>query len=199
MKSASEHLASDLLIAFARALTHKIRTPLSVLSNDLFYFRSVLDAEEVEGSLVKAQSIADLLTSLSRFDRSSEQEHFNISELLLEFGPLPPCMRTGDREEFRLLIATIPEALREAGIVDIRPSIQDSGTTISLIYTCSLTASLKALPQLSQYCSLTELLFYGMGCDATLAPFIDALMLKYQAQISIHRANVVTITFSFES
>ena len=52
----------DLINAFTRALSHRIRTPLSVISNDLFCFQSRLGQEECSRSVARCRDIASVLT-----------------------------------------------------------------------------------------------------------------------------------------
>lgn len=53
------------LAGLMRALSHKIRTPLSVISNDLSFFKSCLPTEDVDRSLQKVKVIGDILRSAS--------------------------------------------------------------------------------------------------------------------------------------
>jgi hypothetical protein len=50
-----------LLTALARHLNHEVRTPLAVLSNDLFYFSDRLPKEDSERALRKCSEIAAIL------------------------------------------------------------------------------------------------------------------------------------------
>lgn len=51
----------QLVSALARALSHQIRTPLSIISNDLFFFQSLIDPQECRRSLEKTRCIAGIL------------------------------------------------------------------------------------------------------------------------------------------
>lgn len=56
----------DLLSAFLRALSHKIRTPLSVISNDLTYFQTLVPNEDFSRAIGKVQDISEILRSFSQ-------------------------------------------------------------------------------------------------------------------------------------
>jgi hypothetical protein len=51
--------------ALVRALSHRIRTPLSVVSNELNVYRSLLPGEDVARLIARCQSISELLRSVT--------------------------------------------------------------------------------------------------------------------------------------
>lgn len=53
-----------LMTQLLRVLSHKMRTPLSVISNDLQYLASIHPDAEVERSLGKVKTISDLLSAV---------------------------------------------------------------------------------------------------------------------------------------
>lgn len=57
-------LNSQILRALTRALAHKLRSPLSVVSNDLQFLKSKLPDAEIERSQRKLKEISDILEKL---------------------------------------------------------------------------------------------------------------------------------------
>jgi len=55
----------SLMSAFTRALNHSLRTPLSIISNDLFVFRGLLPPDETSRSEQRCKQISNILHELT--------------------------------------------------------------------------------------------------------------------------------------
>lgn len=68
---------------FCSGLSHSLRTPLSVLKNDLLYFEKKLGAQEVERSKRRCQELVDTIDSLLSLS-TFEPEEVPVTEVLGE-------------------------------------------------------------------------------------------------------------------
>jgi len=62
----NNELPFRMLACLCRALAHKIRTPLSVISNDLSYLQTIVPKEECQRGLESVRAIAHVLKSFSQ-------------------------------------------------------------------------------------------------------------------------------------
>lgn len=69
--------------ALIRALSHKIRTPLSVISNDLSYLKTLLPNEDIDRDLSKVKLISELLRDCTESLSIKEKESIISPEQLL--------------------------------------------------------------------------------------------------------------------
>ncbi len=69
-----------------RALTHRIRGDLSVITNDLAYLSAVVDPSELERPRARCGQIATTLAALSALSKSSGQESIALREVLTLFN-----------------------------------------------------------------------------------------------------------------
>ena len=79
-----------LLRAFTQSLAHRVRTPLSVISNDFSYFKSLIDPEECERGLRRVKEISTILDEVSApFELNLDDEDYvltSMAQLLSQTG-----------------------------------------------------------------------------------------------------------------
>ena len=81
----SDALPLALISRFIRGLTHRLRTSLSVISNDLSYFKTLLPAEECERSQLRCREVAAALKDISACSSQALKfEEISIDRLLSE-------------------------------------------------------------------------------------------------------------------
>ena len=110
-----------LLSALLRALAHKIRTPLSVISNDLNFIKSTGFEVECARDLVKVKQISDLLRRCtSSVLQSATSNSLTITEICecitavqLRSSDSDPKIRIRlDPQQLNIVLDLIAESLR---------------------------------------------------------------------------------------
>lgn len=181
------------LSALCRALTHKLRTPLSTISNELYYLQSLLPPDQCTRAHERVRVIADIVSFSDQFTRHPlVAEPCTLDELVHEaFGIAPASGATVVAP--RALLNLALRALRESLELACEPKFE-----VSLSNTPCLT--LRAIPQPrvhsllagQTFTSLTSLLSDSLDIDSLYPPFIDAALWASGAEIEIS----VTATFS---
>jgi hypothetical protein len=112
--SADDSRPFELVGTLAEALSHLIRTPLSVISNDLHYFAGRIPAEELERSNEKCRRIAESLSSVALLGRTPlEFRAIDLGSLLAGvlkeslIGFVPRAVIRGDHERLAVLLRII--------------------------------------------------------------------------------------------
>lgn len=82
----------ELLKAYSRSLFHKVRTPLSVVSNDLFYLKNEFPAGDLERPIRKSELIGNLLKEKEKHFSNPLPVDCDIYEIFRmgEIGKVPP-------------------------------------------------------------------------------------------------------------
>lgn len=76
--------AAELVTALLQALAHKIRTPLSVISNDLNYFATLIDPDECSRSKRRCHEIDQILRDVVTCSKAASQRPNCTASVLLE-------------------------------------------------------------------------------------------------------------------
>lgn len=176
-----------------RALAHQLRTPLAVVSNDLFYFQTLLPENECERSQQRCRQISELVQSVC--------EPF-ASPLSLEKVLLTPLLRKvfsreidssinltedvfvlGDQQrlefaftELRNLRLQYPEPEES-----IRIKLEPEGTK----YVLSIQGQRCLSPQV-RYNSLGEFFYDGLGIDLISPGIIDLIFAAHGFAVAAH-------------
>lgn len=73
----------ELMTSLVRVLSHQIRTPLSVISNDLTYFKSLISPDECQRGIDKCRQISDFFKPAEQLLAiSDEQARFDLSDVV---------------------------------------------------------------------------------------------------------------------
>jgi len=169
------------LSAFARALVHRLRTPLSVISNDLQYLRSLIPADEPFAAPERCRQVSDLLgDALALLERPPVLTTLPLRRLVTGLGLAEAPARSIRGDEVLL-----PRAFRltremlgriggeEASPVEVTLSV--AGESVAVRFTARLPALLAPL-RVGHLSSLTELCCHMLDLDSYEAPAIDAVI-----------------------
>ena len=175
-----------LLAAFSRALAHKIRTPLSVISNEL----SCLAAESPEGATtatVRAREIAEILKSACRITSAKVAiERITLASVIED--------RASELHSITLradpaLLKTAFDALRcvfrrygdgECSVAVVANSLSEG--LVRLVFSGPWSADIAPHESFS---SLSELVSERLSLDSLDAPLFDAVMLAHGIEMDI--------------
>jgi hypothetical protein len=103
----------DRLLTILRFLSHKVRNPLNVISNDLNYLKVSYPAENCDRSLARCRQIADFFKPADLLETVST-ENFNLTQLVSEIFPEQagggqPFMIDGSFENLRQALVWFTE------------------------------------------------------------------------------------------
>lgn len=174
-----------------KVLSHKVRTPLSVVMNDLSYYSSLLPAEECDRPLRRCREIADLLSYCSLpppKPLTSEEVKKGLLAVLEQGRSYSfPC-----KDGALLLHTAVSECLTLLELFLENTSKRDddgsytiSGTTTSRLKVPALYSSLSSLTSAQDIESLSaplvDLVFsdyaVGFSCSATRTDIVATLTL----------------------
>ncbi len=174
----------NLLAFLAHALAHRIRTPLSVISNDLHYFKSLLPSGEVDRSLERAREIDKILRQAACLERSAHKtDCVSFKEI---FG-------VGD-SDWRI---EVDQALMQNGLELLKSVASSLSTGQDWAFSANASSSeciLKATLTLKEnevlrgpgsYPTLTETLSLSSGLDLIAVPLLDAIFLAYASKLEV--------------
>lgn len=160
----------QLLLQFTKALSHRVRTPLSVVTNDLHYLESLVGAGECERAIRKCHDISSLFNVTQKlYSLSPEKSQVNAVEIFKKSGvnitaTAPATLRaSADYLEFLggWLNALFPDTLAE-----LRTG-SDGSWKISFSGTSPSYKELLEVDSLSR--SVFEVCCAGCGINATFA------------------------------
>lgn len=181
---------SMLLAAFSRALSHQMRTPLSVISNDLFYLQTLVAPEECQRSLERCKSISDILARSCELDTEPLQlASIPVSAVLPDnfcVAVSVSCRIRGDRERLRRAFCMLSDLLCLG--TDGRSSTslaQKERIIVLTIETCLEGLELEPKIEALKANCFTQL-FNIQGRQDGFAPmFIDAILWEHGAHMDI--------------
>lgn len=186
--SGNEGLALKLISAFLKALAHKIRTPLSVISNDLSYFQSKLPQGETKQSSEKIATINNLFSKYNAIgDGELKAAQISVEELLSDLKKRRDIVVNlssdaafkinCDLKLMRLALELLCDTLSIARL--------HSGTlTLNISPNGELTISELALPaQFNPDSTLTLLFCNLLNMDADSVPLIEAILMAHGCSI----------------
>lgn len=170
-----------LLAAFGRALSHQVRTPLSVISNDLFYLQTLIAPEECQRSLERCKSISDILAAACQVStRPPSFEAVRLDVLLRDvFACLitEQCSINGDGERLRQAFSMLSELLALESNPACNVSVcRENGNTVVKLIAPMPPFDVEELQEPLQVNSFTEV-FNICGRQDRLTPmYIDAIL-----------------------
>ncbi len=171
----SSHDSFTLVSALSRALSHRIRTPLSTLSNELFCLKGTLSGEEWERLQRPVQRILDLLKELSGpWGKDNIPEACALVELIGAAGGDISLMVPKAR--LRFVVDSIARiAMTLASDQAVTPTVQRSADSVTISWQIPRPPQLP-LDFSPVSTSLTGLLFCTLGLDELTPPLIDAVL-----------------------
>lgn len=138
MGDGSQYSTYHLLTGFIDALCHRIRTPLSVVSNDLAFFETLLGQPEVERSKRRLEEIKSLLQECSQILKVTPGP-LSTTEVVAPFSTKVDIpSRTIDKgKEAQLGCVFLRKLLSEVGLDEVasQADILLDGDLLSIIVT----------------------------------------------------------------
>jgi hypothetical protein len=191
-----------LVSAFARFLSHTLRTPLSIISNDLYYFKMLLPPEECDRALERCQEISEKLAWASNFTtEAASAAESNLTNLLeTVFSDLQVAHSelrfSGNTAQLCAALGIYRNALAPlAQVQGAAAKLSADGEKVSVIFTFKRN---QAAPQLCGiFPSLSALYLDALKSDCVLAPFADAVFLDHQAEVQLLFEDSLTLTIRF--
>lgn len=195
-----------------RALTHKIRTPLSVISNELEALRAVLPAVELEASRQRVTQITELLKTLSQFAVSpAPKQNFDAQEIvrdlvasnsgrivLREYAPALPVM--GDRRMFALAVNSLAQVLLQLATQESKEPVVMHSRLLEgcgvIGFRCEIRSVLCSSVQRT-WASLSDFFNDEIDLDSFLPSCIDSILLAQNVTVCVTAQSAVDITFRF--
>jgi signal transduction histidine kinase len=177
----TEPSAAILLQTFVRVLAHRVRTPLSVILNDLSYLSSQHPPEEFERAVRRCREIAQILESIPQQVLSPANLALDeASALIIEGGSLSAHHPL--EWSFRSIGDLFRSIVPECGVVKTPQGI-------------SLTPDLPTIREVT-LTSLTEFVDNVLHRDVLAAPMIDALLSHYGWHIRVTTVPIPQILIS---
>lgn len=193
------------LIQFIRAVNHSIRTPLSVVSNELFYFKSLLPAQEIERAEARCAEIAGILdrtkfcgTTELCFEEVPASELINdaVAALGIRAPAVPSCMLYADRSRLagaiRQLLVLLCVECADGSVVypGLKTAINDGFFNLHL--EARHNAKVSGM-------SLVQILQSIRGQDAFEAVLLESLFDAHGIKSRVLPTQHLTIELSMES
>lgn len=203
--------------ALIRAIVHQIRTPLSVISNELEALRPRLSSAEIEREERKVQDISRFLRDLSQFSSSGTlEQELDLLPILLNLS-----LRSGGN--FRVRTETNNTRLRGdprllslalSSLVDVLRGLGSSaGNDASdlAIFECVVSRSGEALEiriadgsgqdELDEgsreYQGLTAFCSGVLDTDSVLPPCIESILIAHNADVRIRIVSGIQVRMTF--
>ncbi len=192
MPSRTSHgTALALLSAFVRAIAHKVRTPLSVITNDLSYLQTLVPPNECDRSLERSREIANLLRRLCEVGDAEV-----VLKPLLLGAVLPPNLAglseltvLGDESKLRLAFEFMNEVLFALGrgAMDVAGSVTQASSIIELRHAMDV-----ARPEIDgqSFETFTSLVNLALERDSPFPPLLDALLLAHGCGMQLRISGV---------
>ena len=202
-----------ILEGFARTLTHRLRTPLSVIQNDLTYFQSLLPEGECGRSLDKCAAISGILKEACPPEAiESHRERIDIVRLVIDAlrhhasfslagDHTAPFEIPGNVEllscGFEKLFSSLSRILSEGSLCTASIS-RDTQCRFVLELQCPLSTSIELDADTSD--SLTGFFCLTAGFDFHEAPVCDAVFIDHGFSIGVSNRSlsrstpVITLT-----
>ena len=185
-----EHAPVLLVAALVRALGHQIRTPLSVIQNDLSYLATIAPAEECRRGLDRCRRIADILKAamLSGGTRF-EQGECDLLALAREHqysSTLGEARCRGDREKLAYIVQSLPSIVASLAGTVAAAELSREDRCIALSARATNAAE---SPRNGDYVSLTELSLDGFKRDLIESVLVDAIVWSHGGSVRTRVAN----------
>ncbi|MCB9029468.1 MAG: hypothetical protein H6619_00315 [Deltaproteobacteria bacterium] len=179
-----------LIHALTRALAHKIRTPLSVISNDLSYFQSQLEPGETERGLRKVREINEILKLCGELGSGEVKiESLNAEELkdlILQNAPEIAVNVSEsksynlDKQKFILALQLIAHTLS-----DYCSKANLENCKITAVLDSKITLNVVRLEKDIKTESFTSLFCEQLQFDSPYPPIIDAILIAHDLKVNL--------------
>ena len=184
------HRITLLLAAFGRALSHQVRTPLSVISNDLFYLQTLIAPEECQRSLERCKSISDILAAACQVSTQPPMSNVVRLEVLLRevFACLisEQCCIKGDGEQLHQAFSMLSELLAFESTPAFNVSLcRENGNAVVRLIAPRQPFDVEELQEPLKVHSFTEIFnIYGRQ-DGLTPMYVDAILWENGARTNI--------------
>ena len=181
-------LPLELVAAFGRALAHKLRTPLSVITNDLSFLQTQLAPGECARSLERSREIAELLRRVcDGNDGVLKVEECALGELLPRSWKVSGVVSRVRVDSVKMIraFALLDECLATLtrGQIDVGEIGSSSAPSLRLVL--AVEDSTRARISSKEFQCFTSLMNECLGRDLIFPPLVDALLLAHKCGISI--------------
>lgn len=179
-----------LLGSLVRSLSHELRSPLSVLVNDLTYLKSRYPAEHVDRTLAHVDKISELLKKACKIgDGTLELQSWSIKEILAAAG-----FETSKCGEISVLVDLKTTVLALRWLGELLDSLSNEAKTEvqiapGILEFCKpISAAGKG-----QFSSLTSFCSEALRKDLLIAPLIDAIFEAQLIELKISSGDKLTV------
>jgi hypothetical protein len=182
-----------LLSALSNALNHQMRTPLSVIQNELTYLQSLVSPGECDRALNSCQKIQQILAKFSSYLKSDNSFHeINLEELLSEFQKIGLLVNAKKDVNDRKIFCN--KELLSFAVHELHSAIQELQQVHCEIDCCTNKIILRWTLDVSLYHEITEPKVFNsfseffclfMHRDIFELPVIDAIFLDHNCQMEV--------------
>ncbi len=182
--------SAELIGALLRSLAHTVRTPLSVVSNEIQYFSSLLPKGESDRALTRCRDIDQLLRRYAQISCEApcfEEVSFAELRALCEGAASPsPGEASADTQERKVridrarvveLFALVPKVFGADSVSLQRPSFDEHGCAFMWRGGAPASSNSEAVGEGQMHSSLYRMLMVKGGADIPEAILVDALVL----------------------
>lgn len=196
-RPAGDRRALEAIQTLMRGLAHRVRTPLSVVSNELTYLAKVYQTEECRRAMDRCQGISQILKSASlSLDPSVQVEEIPLPDFLrsclpgssisAQVAPAGLCLQV-NTVEVKEAFLRIKDVLTEAASdlpADWRVVLEQENHRLLL----QLELHTQAVPRATgdmTFSSFASFFCTACGLDLLSAPLVDALLWANQGEVEI--------------
>lgn len=197
-----------ILSGFIRALNHRLRTPLSVVSNDLEALRAQLPSEEYERMRRKISQISELLRSVQRFSGAlTLDSSVDLAQLVRSvaeeravgavLGNIDPARVQGSESLVRVALDGVLELLQSlpgAALLSIKVLRDADAARLTISFEATAGTVMQSAP--SSYDGLTEYFNETLDLDALSPPCIDSILAAHRATVSVTSGDTLRVLIS---
>jgi len=188
----------NISVSLARALAHKIRTPLSIIQNELSYLASLLPAGECERAFDACRSISQILALQAPFPAGNFETIEVTLGAFIDYSKINFEISNVKLREFKLkinqelfikslsIIQNIIDTVKPPSQTSTLPFITESDDRLNFEVNWKLLLSGDyALGSSSTLDTFSELFCIILHHDYVELPFADAVLLAHGCKISI--------------
>lgn len=183
-----------LLGSLIRSLSHELRSPLSVLANDLTYLKSRYPNDDVDRALAQVDKISSLLKKVSKIgDGALDLESHPMKEVLalaeLDTAQCGDAMITVDRDV---------TALALQWLVELLDGFSYGKNTAARIAPGQIEFSQVNAPSIKgDFSSLTSFCSEACRTNTLLAPLIDSVFQAQAIELKISSGDRLVVNLGF--
>ncbi len=205
-ENTKDTLALNLLSSLVRALSHQIRTPLSVISNDLSYFKNLLPEGECQRSLERCKEISNILgAALVDGGRASAAESVSVRIFLTEIfeghtiiglEALSDNSMVVDKPKLQFAFRALLQNLIEIAAAPIQISCRP-GPKLTITFEQEYVPHVVTLKGQS-FMWMHQFWNVALGSDNVAAPLIDAIFVAqgFSASLTVDEKIELRVQFN---